>query len=403
MLPNRAVIPILAHRESLGGGTLLAAPPPLTVYIHFPWCVRKCPYCDFNSHSVRGEEFPEASYLDILTADLQAALPGIWGRRVHAVFIGGGTPSLISPAGLERLLATLRSLLPLEADAEITLEANPGTVDTGRFAAFRAAGVTRVSIGIQSLNAAHLKILGRIHDRHDAIAALQAAATHFATWNADLMHALPGQDVAGALSDLEAVLAFAPPHVSNYQLTIEPNTLFARTPPEVPGPDLAADIQEAIEARLAGAGYAHYETSAFALPGHRCRHNLNYWRFGDYLGIGAGAHGKLTDHTGIHREVRHRHPNAYLERGAQGDFIQERFDVPSRDLPFEFMMNALRLTEGVPRSLYAERTGLALAEIEPILVAARNDGLLEITGNTLRPTVLGQRFLNDLLERFLAE
>jgi putative oxygen-independent coproporphyrinogen III oxidase len=394
-------IPILP-RSNASSGPALAAPPPLTVYVHFPWCVRKCPYCDFNSHSVRDEGIPEQAYVDTLLADLQAALPAIWGRRVHAMFIGGGTPSLLSPDALARLLDAMRALLPFEADAEITLEANPGTVDTGRFSAFRAAGITRVSVGIQSLNPDHLLALGRIHDRTQAIAALEAAATHFATWNADLMHALPGQTLQQAREDLEAVLAFAPPHLSNYQLTLEPNTLFHRSPPELPDPDLAADIQDMLESHLSAAGYDHYETSAFARPGHRCRHNLNYWRYGDYLGIGAGAHGKLSDHTGIHRQMRHKHPATYLERGSLGDFIQEQHDVREDERPFEFMMNALRLTEGVPLTLFQERTGLPLERIEAPLIRARQDGLLQIEDGTLRPTLLGQRFLNDLLERFLA-
>lgn len=396
-------IPILSRAGTPAAASAsLSVPPPLTVYVHFPWCVRKCPYCDFNSHSVREEGIPEQAYVDTLLADLQAALPRIWGRRIHAMFIGGGTPSLLSPDALARLLDSMRALLPFEADAEITLEANPGTVDTARFGAFRAAGITRVSVGIQSLDPQHLQALGRIHDRAQAIAALEAAATHFSTWNADLMHALPRQTPEQALADLEAVLAFAPPHLSNYQLTLEPNTLFHRNPPELPDPDLAADIQDALEGRLAAAGYEHYETSAFARPGHRCRHNLNYWRYGDYLGIGAGAHGKLSDHTGIHREMRHKHPATYLERGAVGDFIQEQHDVDEAERPFEFMMNALRLTGGVPLVLFQERTGLPLERIEGTLLKARQDGLVDIEAGNLRPTLLGQRFLNDLLERFLA-
>jgi len=395
------IVPQQIHTPNVNPTPLL--PPPLTAYVHFPWCVRKCPYCDFNSHSVRDDGIPEAAYLDTLIADLQATLPAIWGRRVHAIFIGGGTPSLLSEAGLGRLLEAMRTLLPLEADAEITLEANPGTTDTQRFAAFRNAGVTRVSIGVQSLNPRHLGALGRIHDRNQAIAAMQAAARYFDTWNVDLMHALPGQTMEEAKADLKAVLAFAPPHLSNYQLTLEPNTLFHRDPPSLPDADLAADIQEMIEEGLADAGFDHYETSAFARPGHRCRHNLNYWRFGDYLGIGAGAHGKLTDHQGIHRQMRHKHPATYMEQGSRGNFIQEQHDVGTNERAFEFMMNALRLTEGVPRELFQERTGLALESIREILAGAQRDGLLEITASTLRPTLLGQRFLNDLLERFLAD
>ncbi len=396
-------IPILPRAASrLPQAPQLTAPPPLSLYIHYPWCVRKCPYCDFNSHNVKEAGIPEAAYIDALLRDLEGSLPSVWGRRVHSIFIGGGTPSLLSPEGLDRLLTATRSLLPLEPDCEITLEANPGTVESGRFAAFRAAGVTRVSVGIQSFNAAHLKALGRIHDRDEAMRALEAAARHFDTWNADLMYALPQQSLAEAEADLDQVLAFAPPHLSCYHLTLEPNTLFHRDPPALPDDDLSADMQEMIEARLAAAGYLHYETSAFARPGHRCRHNLNYWRFGDYLGIGAGAHGKLSDHLGIHRTMRHKHPNAYLDAAASGQFTQDAHDVGVADLPFEFMMNALRLTEGVPRSLFAERTGLPLESIESQLLEARKQGLLEITDSLIRPTDQGQRFLNDLLELFLA-
>lgn len=397
-------IPILPKPASATAlAPQLAAPPPLALYVHFPWCVRKCPYCDFNSHSVKEAGIPEETYLDALLRDLEASLPDIWGRRVHSIFIGGGTPSLLSPEGLDRLLTSARSLLQLEAGCEITLEANPGTVDTDRFAAFRAAGVTRVSVGIQSFDDSHLKALGRIHDRAEAVRALEAAAHHFETWNADLMYALPGQTLAQARADLEQVLGFAPPHLSCYHLTLEPNTLFHRDPPSLPDDELAADMQDMIEARLAAAGYEHYETSAFAQPGHRCRHNLNYWRFGDYLGIGAGAHGKLSDHLGIHRQMRHRHPNAYLEAASSGNFIQEARDVTARELPFEFMMNALRLSEGVPRELFAERTGLPLALIEAKLIEARARGLLEITPSHLRPSEQGRHFLNDLLEIFLED
>lgn len=379
----------------------LEAPPPLSLYIHFPWCVKKCPYCDFNSHAVREQGIPEVAYVDALLADLQAALPRVWGRPVHTIFIGGGTPSLISPAALDRLLTEVRTLLPLVPGAEITLEANPGTVDTGRFAEFRAAGVTRVSVGIQSLNDEHLGKLGRIHGRDDALRAIEAAATNFDTWNLDLMYALPNQTLAQAQEDLDTVLSFAPPHLSGYHLTLEPNTLYHRDPPPLPDDDAAADMQDMIEQHLAQAGYEHYETSAFAKPGNRCRHNLNYWSFGDYLGIGAGAHGKLSDHLGVHREVRHKHPNAYLEEGARGQFIAEAHTVEAHELPFEFMMNALRLTEGVPLQLFGERTGLPLESIEDKVLAARQRGLMETADGRLRPSVRGRLFLNDLLEIFL--
>lgn len=396
-------IPILpAARARTTHAPRLSAPPPLSLYIHFPWCVKKCPYCDFNSHGVKDEGIPEAAYIAALLRDLELALPGVWGRRVHSIFIGGGTPSLMSAAGLERLLAGVRALLPLEPGAEITLEANPGTVETARLRDFHAAGATRVSLGIQSLNEAHLKALGRIHDRAEALRAIEAAAQHFTTWNVDLMYALPGQTLDEARADLDTVLGFAPPHLSCYHLTLEPNTLFHRNPPELPDDELSADMQEMVEARLAEAGYSHYETSAFARQGHRCHHNLNYWRFGDYLGIGAGAHGKLSDHLGIHREMRHRHPTAYLEGAARDDFIHTRHTVEAHDLPFEFMMNALRLTEGVPRALFEERTGLTLDSIAERVIAARQRGLLHLDEQRLAPTDKGRRFLNDLLEHFLA-
>ncbi|GAB4062775.1 radical SAM family heme chaperone HemW [Uliginosibacterium sediminicola] len=379
----------------------LAAPPPLSLYIHFPWCVRKCPYCDFNSHALRDEGIPEAAYIDALLQDLQAALPQVWGRRVISIFIGGGTPSLISVAGLERLLDAVRSLLPLAPDAEITLEANPGTVEAGKFAGFRAAGVTRVSLGIQSFDDAQLVRLGRIHDSREARAAIELAARHFETWNIDLMYALPEQTLAQAQADLRSALAFAPPHLSCYHLTLEPNTLFYRAPPPLPDVDSAADMQDMIEAELAAAGYLHYETSAFAKPGQRCRHNLNYWSFGDYLGIGAGAHGKLTSHEGVRREMRHKHPQAYLDAARSGNFVQDAQWVAASELPFEFMMNALRLLDGVPAAQLELSCGVPLASITKPLQIARARGLLDTDTTRLRPSEQGRHFLNDLLEIFL--
>lgn len=378
----------------------LKAPPPLALYIHFPWCVKKCPYCDFNSHAVR-DGIPETAYVDALLQDLQTVLPQVWGRRIISIFIGGGTPSLISPQGLDRLLTGVRTLLPLDPEAEITLEANPGTVEAGRFAEFNAAGITRVSLGIQSFDDAQLERLGRIHDSREARAAIELAARHFETWNIDLMYALPQQSLAQAANDLEQALGYAPPHLSCYHLTLEPNTLFHRSPPPLPDEDASADMQDMIEARLADAGYRHYETSAFAKPGHRCRHNLNYWSFGDYIGIGAGAHGKLTSHEGVRREIRHKHPNAYLEAAATGNFIQEANWVAAVDLPFEFMMNALRLLDGVPRTQLELTTGLPLASIDRQLGVAQARGLLEIDATQLRPSEHGRHFLNDLLEIFL--
>lgn len=310
----------------------LAEPPPLTLYIHLPWCVRKCPYCDFNSHAAG--QIPEAAYIGALLADLERALPEIWGRRVHSVFLGGGTPSLFSPDGIDRILAAVRALTPLVPGAEITLEANPGTVEATKFKGFREAGVTRLSLGIQSFNPRHLRALGRIHDDAEARRAAELAATHFETFNLDLMYALPGQTLAEASADIDSALAFAPPHLSAYHLTLEPNTPFGHTAPQgIPDDDLAADMQAAIEARLADAGMAHYETSAFARPGHACRHNLNYWQFGDYLGIGAGAHSKLSFPDRIVRQMRLRHPQRYMDAVAAGTHVADERTLLRADLP----------------------------------------------------------------------
>lgn len=382
-------------------GVGLASPPPLAVYVHLPWCLRKCPYCDFNSHESVGP-LPERRYLDALRADLEASLPQVWGRVVHSVFIGGGTPSLFSPESIERLLSDLRTLLRLAPDAEVTLEANPGTFEQGRFRGFRDAGVTRLSLGIQSFDDEALRRIGRVHDRAQALAAARCAAEEYPTFNLDLMYALPGQDLAGLRADLAQALAFDPPHLSCYHLTIEPNTLFATRPPAgLPDDDLSADMQQAVEEAAAAAGLRHYEVSAYARDRHRARHNLNYWTFGDYLGIGAGAHGKLSFHDRIERTVRLRDPRAYQEAALAGDAVASRH-VPGPDaLPFEFMMNALRLLEGVPATTFAERTGLPLAVIARPLADAAARGLLVPDPTVLRATPLGQRFLNDLLQGFL--
>lgn len=401
---ERRVIPLVSAQPRAASTTIeLAAPPPLSLYVHYPWCVRKCPYCDFNSHAVRDEGIPEEAYVEALIADLEAALPQIWGRRINTVFIGGGTPSLLSPAGLDRLLTAVRTLTMLAPAAEITLEANPGTVEAARFKGFREAGVTRVSLGIQSFNDTHLKALGRIHDASEARAAVDHALTHFESVNLDLMYALPGQSLADAHADLEAAIGFGPAHLSCYHLTLEPNTPFHAAPPALPDDDLAADMQEMIEARLGEAGYRHYETSAFARPGRECRHNLNYWHFGDYLGIGAGAHGKLSSHTGIAREMRHKHPTAYLAGAARGDFVQDRRLVDVEDLPFEFMMNALRLTGGFALAQFGAHTGLPLAAVEERLIEARKAGFIEIVDERVVPTARGRRFLNELLQGFLPD
>ncbi len=385
----------------------LTASPPLALYIHFPWCVKKCPYCDFNSHALRGghalDAKVEQAYIDALVADIETALPQVWGRRVLSVFIGGGTPSLISAAGLDRLLTAVRTLLMLDPLAEITLEANPGTFEHARFRDYRAAGVTRLSVGVQSFDDAMLRALGRIHGGDEARRALEIALGTFERVNADLMYALPDQSLEMALADVESALAAGVSHLSCYHLTLEPNTPFHHSPPPLPDDELSADMQDAIEARLAAAGFQHYETSAFARPGEACRHNLNYWTFGDYLGIGAGAHGKLSSHTGIVREMRHKHPERYLAAAATRSFVQERREVGVDALPFEFMMNALRLADGVPAALFQARTGLPLAVAREALKDARVRGLLETDPTRLQPTEQGRRFLNDLLQCFLDE
>jgi len=386
--------------------------PPLSLYVHLPWCVRKCPYCDFNSHEMRAHartqgEAPaldadlERDYVAALVRDLDTALPLVWGRPVRTLFFGGGTPSLFSAASIDALLSQVRARVTLTADAEITLEANPGTFEARKFADFRAAGINRLSIGVQSFDATHLKALGRIHDAAQARGALEIARSNFDNFNIDLMYALPGQDLAGALADIEAALAFSPTHLSAYHLTIEPNTLFHRHPPVVPDDDAAADMQEAIEARLARAGFIHYETSAFALPRLESRHNLNYWTFGDYLGIGAGAHSKLSLPDRVLRQMRWKHPREYVEKAAADNAIQLEQTVGIEALPFEFMMNALRLNRGVDLELFEARTSLPLHAVKKELATAEERGLIERDHLRLRPTLKGQRFLNDLLQIFL--
>lgn len=384
-------------------GSGLLAPPPLALYVHWPWCIKKCPYCDFNSHETG--HLDEAAYLSALIADLEAALPSIWNRPVMSIFIGGGTPSLMSGETVDALLAAIRMRVPLHPDAEITLEANPGTVETEKFAAFRAAGINRLSLGIQSFDDAKLHALGRIHSGADAQRAIDIALTHFERVNLDLMYALPQQTLTEAEADITQALRWAQrgvSHLSVYHLTLEPNTAFHHTPPTLPDDDLAADMQEMVETRLAAAGFAHYETSAFAKPGQQCAHNLNYWTFGDYLGIGAGAHSKLSNHERIWREARHRHPRDYLAATKSSSFISTQNDISATDLPGEFMMNALRLSAGFPLSLYGERTGLPLATIEESALAGRREGLLETESGVMRPTPKGRRFLNRLLALFLA-
>jgi oxygen-independent coproporphyrinogen-3 oxidase len=424
---------------------LLAALPPLSLYIHIPWCIRKCPYCDFNSHEVKpattgttesavtlvkshslkaplpsvgqGHTWREAEglgrggntlnaedeqrYIDALIADLDVTLPKVWGRRVHTIFFGGGTPSLFSAAGIDTILAAVRARLPVEAGAEITLEANPGTFEADKFKGYRDAGVNRLSIGIQSFNARHLTALGRVHNDNEAKRAIEIAQANFDNINLDIMFALPSQTLAECEQDVETALSSGTNHVSIYHLTLEPNTLFHRFPPVLPDDDVAADMQAMIFGRLAAAGYQHYETSAYAKPGKQSRHNLNYWRFGDYIGIGAGAHGKISFPDRITREARYKQPNAFMEKAMLGNAVQDTSTIGPAELPFEFMLNALRLTAGFPVALFTERTVLPINTISRELDAAEEKGLITRDHLHITPTEKGRLFLNDLLEMFL--
>jgi oxygen-independent coproporphyrinogen-3 oxidase len=398
-------------------GTLnLSSLPPLSVYVHLPWCLKKCPYCDFNSHEWREPALsngviplnkadggvPEEAYLNALCADLEKSLPLIWGRPVHSIFIGGGTPSLFSAQGIARLISDLRAHLPLVPDCEITLEANPGTFEKDRFHAFRQAGVTRLSVGVQSFNDKHLKALGRVHDAAQAVAAVQEAAQAFDTFNIDLMYALPGQDMADLQTDLTTALSLNPPHLSIYHLTIEPNTLFAKhTPPGLPQEDLAYDMLDVISGQTAQSGLQRYEVSAFAKQGHRCWHNTNYWQFGDYLGLGAGAHSKLSFAHRVCRMVRHREPGLYMQKAMNGAAIAQSNEVSRSELPFEFMLNALRLKDGVPANAFTERTGLPISAIAKELQIAQDKGLLTKGLSLIQPTDKGFDFLSDLQSLFL--
>ncbi|TAK48275.1 MAG: oxygen-independent coproporphyrinogen III oxidase-like protein [Betaproteobacteria bacterium] len=383
-------------RIALPGELRLAQLPPLALYVHLPWCVRKCPYCDFNSHQ-RGGALPEREYVDALIADLEGLLPSVWGRRIISIFIGGGTPSLFSPDAIDRLLSAVRAHIAVVPEAEVTLEANPGTAEAGRFRGYRAAGVNRLSLGVQSFDDRRLRALGRIHSADEARAAIALALASFDNVNLDLMYGLPGQSLAMARADVEEALRWQTTHLSAYQLTIEPNTAFYRQPPALPEHDLCADMQLLVEDVLAAAGFEHYETSAFARPGHRCRHNLNYWQFGDYLGLGAGAHGKISFPDRVTRHERAKQPREYLAAPGR---VQERFVAPG-ELPFEFMLNALRLSEGFAATLFAARTGLAAAAIEPGLRVAEAKGLIERRADRLRPTQRGRLFLNELIALFL--
>ncbi len=385
-------------------GTLqLAALPPLSLYVHLPWCLKKCPYCDFNSHELQQGGLPEQRYIDALVADLEGALPLVWGRPVPSIFIGGGTPSLFSPEGIERLLSAVRARLMLTADAEITLEANPGTFEKDRFKAFRAAGVTRLSVGVQSFNDAHLRALGRVHDSRQAIAAVEEAQVAFETFNLDLMYALPGQTLEQLEADVTQAMALMPPHLSIYHLTIEPNTYFAKFPPVTPPDDMAYTMLDRITEMTAAVGLDRYEVSAYAKPGHRCWHNVNYWQFGDYLGIGAGAHSKISFPHRVVRQVRNREPRLYMDNALAGSAIAQDEDVARRELPFEFMLNALRLRHGFALQDFVDRTGLPLSAIEQPLREAEAKGLVERDLARVKPTERGFDFLSDLQSLFLAE
>jgi oxygen-independent coproporphyrinogen-3 oxidase len=385
-------------------GTLqLAALPPLSLYVHLPWCLKKCPYCDFNSHAQPDGPLPERRYIDAVMADLESALPLIWGRGIHSIFIGGGTPSLFSPEAIDRLISDIRARLRLEANCEITLEANPGTFEKDRFSAFAQAGVTRLSIGVQSFNDAHLKALGRVHDRAQALAAVEEAARSFATFNLDIMYALPGQTLEQVGQDIQVALGFTPPHISIYHLTVEPNTYFAKHPPVVPEDDTAYAMLDHITELTEGAGLHRYEVSAYAKDGHRCAHNLNYWQFGDYLGVGAGAHSKLSFAHRVVRQVRVREPRLYQQRALAGNALVQSEEVTRADLPFEYMLNALRLRNGFGLREFSERTGLPVTAIAAALDAAERKGLIERDLQRVRPTVRGFDFLSDLQELFLAD
>lgn len=375
--------------------------PPLSLYVHIPWCVRKCPYCDFNSHAA-GAALPERDYVDAMVADLEQDLSQARGRALESIFIGGGTPSLFSPQAIARLLAAIRARLPWRSNIEITLEANPGTVEQGRFREFRAAGVNRLSIGVQSFHDDLLQRIGRIHGRSEAVRAAEAAhEAGFDDFNLDLMYGLPGQSAAQAVEDMRIACDLSPAHVSHYQLTLEPNTLFHRYPPPLPDDDACWDMQQRCQALLACRGYAQYEVSAYARPGHRCRHNLNYWRFGDYLGIGAGAHSKITRPGVIARAWKLRQPREYLEQAGSAARIAGTTLLSPADAGFEFMLNTLRLTQGVEAGLFHQRAGLPLAMLEPALREARQRGLLKEDGDRLCATPQGYRFLNDLVGLFL--
>ena len=404
IVAEQATSKLVASTAGLAGtGSLLTTLPPLSLYIHVPWCVRKCPYCDFNSHQAPSV-LPEEQYLEALQADLEQALPSVWGRQVHTVFIGGGTPSLLSEHAMDRLLSMLRMHLNLWPDAEITIEANPGTAEANRLLEYARSGVNRISLGIQSFDRRQLKALGRVHDADQARAAIEMAQRAVARVNLDLMFALPQQTLEESIQDAREALSFGTEHLSMYQLSIEPNTVFAKFPPALPEDDLAVEMENAIESFCGAAGLERYEVSAFAKAGARARHNLNYWQFGDYLGLGPGAHGKLSFPDKILRQARTRSPDSWMQSALQrdGSHIAESRTLDSSELPFEFMLNALRLREGVPASLYPERCGRAPAGFAGMLAQAVQKGLLMDSSIHYQATPMGWRFLNELQGIFLS-
>lgn len=400
---DRDKLPVLPDDAKGFPNTSLTTLPPLSLYVHFPWCVKKCPYCDFNSHEVdkTAVSFPETLYLEALRLDLEAALPLIWGRKVYTVFIGGGTPSLLSAQGLDRLLSDIRALVPLDSSAEITMEANPGTFEAKKFESYALSGVNRLSMGIQSFHDHHLKALGRIHSAYEAYSAIDLAQKYIEHCNIDLMYALPNQTLDEAAYDIKKALATGVSHISYYHLTIEPNTWFSLYPPCLPDEDVSAHMQDCVADLMRQESFNHYEVSAYAKKGREARHNLNYWQFGDYIGIGAGAHSKLSFPQKIVREMRYKSPRAYLKGATNRQFIQEAVEISPHDRVFEFMLNALRLTEGFSSMLFEERTGLNIAVLAPLFLEAEKKGLLSWEGKNACPTDLGKRFLNDLQQMFL--
>jgi len=401
-IPIRSENWLPAVAKAASADTLFKTLPPLSLYIHVPWCIRKCPYCDFNSHEATGE-IPEDRYLDALQADIEQALPDVWGRQVHTVFIGGGTPSLLSASALDRLMAMLRTHFNLWPDAEVTLEANPGAAEAGRFKSYAESGINRISLGIQTFNDVHLKKLGRVHDGYQARQAIEMAMSAVNRINLDLMFALPGQTLQASMDDARTALSFGTEHLSIYQLTLEPNTVFAKFPPELPDEDIAVLMEEGIESLLADHDFERYEVSAFARPGARAKHNVNYWKFGDYLGLGPGAHGKVTFPDRIQREIRLRNPESWMQASLlrNASHISEIRQVERSDFPFEFMLNALRLREGVPFELFFERTGFSYTDISSKLALARQKKLLTEDPSRLQATDAGWRFLNELQTIFL--